>query len=61
MYIGLVFLSHGFGEHLAWYNELANLFAANGFLAFGHDHLGKKYIKKLKFLNVITSCISCTC
>ena len=39
--IGLVIICHGFGEHLGWYDEIGMLLAANGFLAFGHDHLGK--------------------
>lgn len=40
---GLVFLSHGHGEHLGGpngYIQLANLLASHGFLVFGHDHLG---------------------
>jgi len=37
---GLVIICHGFGEHLGWYDEIGMLLAANGFLAFGHDHLG---------------------
>ncbi|CAL4130043.1 unnamed protein product, partial [Meganyctiphanes norvegica] len=36
----LVFMSHGFAEYLAWYEELAQRFAAEGILAFGHDHVG---------------------
>ena len=47
--IGLVIICHGFGEHLGWYDEIGMLLAANGFLAFGHDHLGKwtNYIDNL--------------
>ncbi|XP_076040106.1 monoglyceride lipase-like [Oratosquilla oratoria] len=37
---GLVFLCHGFGEHLQWYEELALRLAGSGVLAFGHDHVG---------------------
>lgn len=37
---GLVYLSHGFAEYLSWYEELAQRFAAEGILAFGHDHVG---------------------
>nr|XP_053651324.1 uncharacterized protein LOC128701577 isoform X2 [Cherax quadricarinatus] len=37
---GLVFLCHGFGEHLQWYEDLALHLSATGLLAFGHDHVG---------------------
>ncbi|XP_071550064.1 monoglyceride lipase-like isoform X2 [Panulirus ornatus] len=37
---GLVFLCHGFGEHLQWYEDLALCLTASGLLAFGHDHVG---------------------
>ncbi|KAK3876087.1 hypothetical protein Pcinc_019099 [Petrolisthes cinctipes] len=37
---GVVFLCHGFGEHLQWYEDLALRLAAAGLLAFGHDHVG---------------------
>lgn len=38
---GLLFLSHGYGEHLEWYYELASLLAAEKhLLVFGHDHVG---------------------
>lgn len=33
-------MSHGLGEHLEWYNELGMLLAENGYMVFGHDHLG---------------------
>jgi hypothetical protein len=33
-----VILSHGYSEHLGLYQELGSLLAAEGFLAFGHDH-----------------------
>ena len=37
----LVYLSHGFGEHLEWYDELSvHLCETGGFLVFGHDHSG---------------------
>ncbi|TRY72306.1 hypothetical protein TCAL_03424 [Tigriopus californicus] len=36
----LIFVSHGLGEHLEWYNELGMLLAEHGYLVFGHDHLG---------------------
>ena len=35
---GTVFLSHGFGEHLGWYEGLAHRMAEIGLLVFGHDH-----------------------
>lgn len=37
---GLVFLCHGFGEHLGWYDGLAGELCEDGLLAFGHDHQG---------------------
>jgi len=38
---GLVFLSHGYAEHLVpGYSELAEVGKAQGFLVFGHDHVG---------------------
>eukprot|EP00095_Tigriopus_kingsejongensis_P004390 maker-scaffold93_size381549-snap-gene-0.13 protein:Tk04390 transcript:maker-scaffold93_size381549-snap-gene-0.13-mRNA-1 annotation:"monoglyceride lipase" len=36
----LVFICHGFAEHLEWYTELAMLLAENDYLVFGHDHIG---------------------
>jgi len=37
----LVFLSHGFSEHLgAGYHNVAKALASEGMLAFGHDHAG---------------------
>ena len=38
--VGSVFLCHGFGEHLGWYDGLANHLAQLGLLVFGHDHQG---------------------
>ena len=35
---GSVFLCHGFGEHLGWYEELAAALVTEGLLVFGHDH-----------------------
>lgn len=38
---GLVFLTHGYAEHLVpGYSELAEVGKAEGFLVFGHDHVG---------------------
>jgi len=36
----LVFISHGFSEHLGLYKEIGEFLAERGFLAFGHDHVG---------------------
>lgn len=36
----IVYICHGFAEHLQWYEELALKFTAQGCLAFGHDHVG---------------------
>ena len=36
----LVFLCHGFCEHLANYHSIGEALAAEGVLAFGHDHVG---------------------
>ena len=38
--VGSVFLCHGFGEHLGWYDGLATQLAKLGLLVFGHDHQG---------------------
>ena len=38
--VGSVFLCHGFGEHLGWYEGLAGPLAQLGLLVFGHDHQG---------------------
>lgn len=35
-----VFLCHGFGEHLGWYEELATILVQEGVMVFGHDHQG---------------------
>jgi len=37
---GLVFVCHGYGEHTEWYEEFGEMLASQGFLAFGHDHVG---------------------
>ena len=37
---GLVFLSHGYAEHLGYYEDLAVLLRDQGYLVFGHDHVG---------------------
>jgi len=36
----LVFLSHGFSEHLGLYQELGEYLSTGGCLVFGHDHVG---------------------
>jgi len=36
----LVYLSHGFSEHLGLYKEVGEFIGERGFLAFGHDHVG---------------------
>ena len=33
-----MFLCHGFGEHLGWYEELATILVQEGVMVFGHDH-----------------------
>lgn len=37
---GLVFVCHGYGEHLGWYEPLATALADKGLFVFGHDHVG---------------------
>lgn len=37
---GLVFLAHGFSEHLGQYHEVAQHLCENQFYVFGHDHIG---------------------
>ena len=36
----LVFISHGFSEHLGLYDHIGEAFAREEILAFGHDHVG---------------------
>ncbi|TRY64199.1 hypothetical protein TCAL_15175 [Tigriopus californicus] len=36
----LVFISHGFSEHLGLYEHVGRTLAQNNILAFGHDHVG---------------------
>lgn len=38
--MALVQISHGMCEHLLRYERFADYLSANGFLVFGHDHLG---------------------
>ncbi|XP_059491220.1 monoglyceride lipase-like isoform X2 [Neocloeon triangulifer] len=35
-----VMLMHGYAEHLRWYHDVGVGLANEGFLAFGHDHIG---------------------
>ncbi|CAB3365778.1 Hypothetical predicted protein [Cloeon dipterum] len=35
-----VMLMHGYAEHLRWYHEVGVQLANEGFIAFGHDHIG---------------------
>uniref|UniRef100_A0A0B7B547 Serine aminopeptidase S33 domain-containing protein n=1 Tax=Arion vulgaris TaxID=1028688 RepID=A0A0B7B547_9EUPU len=37
---GLVFMSHGAGEHCLYYGELAELLKLRGLFVFSHDHQG---------------------
>ncbi|ESO82540.1 hypothetical protein LOTGIDRAFT_223188 [Lottia gigantea] len=37
---GLVFISHGAGEHCLWYNQLATQLTDKNLFAFAHDHIG---------------------
>ncbi|XP_040581042.1 monoglyceride lipase [Lepeophtheirus salmonis] len=37
---GLVYLCHGYDEHIQYYEEIGKQLAERGFLAFGHDHPG---------------------
>lgn len=36
----VVFISHGFAEHSAWYEELGTILATDDFLCSAHDHFG---------------------
>jgi len=38
--LALVFLSHGFSEHLGLYHQVAKFLNEYGFFVFGHDHVG---------------------
>ena len=39
-YKGVVELVHGMEEHIGRYDDFANFLASNGFIVYGHDHLG---------------------
>lgn len=62
----LVFLSHGFSEHLGLYNEIGTLLGKRGMVVFGHDHIGhgesdgsRAYIENVDHYvdDVITHCM----
>ena len=38
--IGVVFLTHGVNEHIGRYNSLASRLTREGYVVYGHDHLG---------------------
>ena len=38
--VGLVYISHGYGEHMDNYDELGSTLAGAGLAVFGHDHDG---------------------
>jgi len=38
--LGLVYISHGYAEHMEYYHQLGNALARSGLFAFGHDHEG---------------------
>ena len=38
--VGLVYISHGFSEHMEYYDKLGTALAEAGLYAFGHDHQG---------------------
>lgn len=63
----LVFLSHGFSEHLGLYNEIGKLLGTKGMMVFGHDHLGhgesdgkRAYIENVDYYvdDVIQHCMT---
>nr|XP_022302770.1 monoglyceride lipase-like isoform X3 [Crassostrea virginica] len=37
---GLLFISHGLGEHSGCYEEFASFLSSHGFIVFSHDHVG---------------------
>lgn len=38
--VGVIQLTHGWGEHIERYDEMARLFVKNGYVVCGQDHLG---------------------
>ena len=38
LFRAIVYVSHGFGEHMGRYEELGQHLATSGILMFGHDH-----------------------
>jgi len=38
--LGLVYISHGYGEHMGYYHQLGKALAEAGLFVFGHDHEG---------------------
>lgn len=38
--VGMIFICHGFGEHIGRYDHVARFFNANGYSVYGIDHQG---------------------
>jgi len=38
--LALVYISHGYGEHMGYYSQLGSALSQAGLAAFGHDHEG---------------------
>ena len=48
-----VFLCHGFGEHLGWYEELATILLQEGVMVFGHDHQVSQKMVSTVYQNIL--------
>ncbi|CAB4068517.1 MGLL [Lepeophtheirus salmonis] len=56
---GLVFISHGLGEHMGYYSDVAVHLVRLGYIVFGHDHPGHGYSSDSKE-DMFRECIECT-
>ena len=56
---GSVFLCHGFGEHLGWYEELAAALVTEGLLVFGHDHQVQHHCRMSHPILTLRQCNAC--
>lgn len=50
--IGIVQLTHGWGEYIDRYAEMAGFLAENGYLVVGQDHMAHGYTAEVDFLGI---------
>lgn len=57
---GLLFISHGLGEHSGYYEEFASFLSSHGFIVFSHDHGNSYTVFIVKFPRSLYLKILCT-